>query len=428
VLGRSISITLTTAVLILVSFATDAVPIYTIADLGVSGRAKDVNNHGQVVGYFEHQLDCCNTTISGFVWSSSTGIQLLPEFEPRRRYLANAINDNGIIVGASSNPPLGNIALLWENGTVSGLGAGTAVDINNNDEVLFHDAKLFSNGSTTTLSGLDVAYQINNVGQVIGDVTGTDSHDFLWDNGSISVIGDPSWQDSSAAAINDSSQIVGSYFSEDIFGVHAFSIVNGVWTDLGRGFAKALNNSGEIIGRSPQLRPVYFDPELGALLLQDLVVDMGDFSSLTDVHSINDQGQITGYGRINQGSEYHVFLLTPVPIPPECAEIWPEDTVETIGGGQSSTNNVKISHLITGIIVGGAEAYGPKDSRIRICKGTNVTIEISDSTGTPAVTELSQGIGCGAGGCSVISLYVKQKYKAQSNDGTDTDRITLVPQ
>ena len=123
-----------------------------------------------------------------------------------------------------------------------------------------------------------------------------------------------------------------------------------------------------------------------------------------------------------------VVSTGPIDIPDACLDAWPEDTVETIGGGQSPTNNPKVSQSITGNIVGGAEAYGEKASRIKICAGSFVTIVINDSTGTPTVTELSPGIGCGAGGCSVISLTATEKYKVKSNDGKDTDRITLLPQ
>ena len=51
----------------------------------------------------------------------------------------------------------------------------------------------------------------------------------------------------------------------------------------------------------------------------------------------------------------------------------PRTTITTIGKGQSPGNNAKVSHQIAGHLVGGADAYGPKASRIRICEGTEIT-------------------------------------------------------
>ena len=110
-----------------------------------------------------------------------------------------------------------------------------------------------------------------------------------------------------------------------------------------------------------------------------------------------------------------------------CQLEWPVDTVTTIAKGQSPTNNPKVQNAITGHIVGGAAAFGPKAHRIRICEGTPVSINITDSTGTPTNTALSAGITCDSSGCAIPSLTATEKYKAVSNDGKDTDRVTLLP-
>lgn len=118
---------------------------------------------------------------------------------------------------------------------------------------------------------------------------------------------------------------------------------------------------------------------------------------------------------------------------PDCASLWPIDTVNIIAKGQSPTNNLKVSQDITGNIVGGAAAYGPKAHRIKLCAETPVTVVVSDSTSTglgPIVTPLSAGISCSSGpgaNCTVLSLTATEKYKAESEDGNDTDRVTLIP-
>jgi hypothetical protein len=172
--------------------------------------------------------------------------------------------------------------------------------------------------------------------------------------------------------------------------------------------------------------------DISAIMIPDNILDahgpLDDFQLIQFASGFSNLVSVEIPG--GQGSGYSIdnIVVTVVPIPDACLDAWPEDTVETIGGGQSPTNNPKVSQSITGNIVGGAEAYGEKASRIKICAGSFVTIVINDSTGTPTVTELSPGIGCGAGGCSVISLTATEKYKVKSNDGKDTDRITLLPQ
>ena len=43
-----------------------------------------------------------------------------------------------------------------------------------------------------------------------------------------------------------------------------------------------------------------------------------------------------------------VVSTGPIDIPDACLDAWPEDTVETIGGGQSPTNNPKVSQIDNG--------------------------------------------------------------------------------
>jgi hypothetical protein len=98
----------------------------------------------------------------------------------------------------------------------------------------------------------------------------------------------------------------------------------------------------------------------------------------------------------------------------------------TIGKGQSPSNNPKVLNAITGNIVDPA-SLGEKASRIPVCEGTQVTVEVSDTTGTPTVTANSGGIICVGSTCTVMTIMAKEKYIARSSDGKDTDRMTLLP-
>ena len=140
---------------------------------------------------------------------------------------------------------------------------------------------------------------------------------------------------------------------------------------------------------------------------------------------------VTANGSDPSGSDSVTQCETVDVLDPACP--WPIDGVMTIAKGQKASNNEKVFHHVLGRIIGGAEAYGPKASRITICEGTRVTIDISETEFPgigPIVTPLSSGIVCSAdpgGGCEIDTLTSKEKYKAVSADGTDTDRVTLIP-
>jgi hypothetical protein len=119
--------------------------------------------------------------------------------------------------------------------------------------------------------------------------------------------------------------------------------------------------------------------------------------------------------------------------PPEGCEFdWPVDTVTTIAKGQSATQNAKIKHDITGHIVGGAGAYGDTAHRIKICANTEVDIVITCSIEGcpeegPFITKQVGGDFCTGAGCTV-PLAEKFKYVVTTQDGKDTDAVTLLPQ
>jgi hypothetical protein len=63
--------------------------------------------------------------------------------------------------------------------------------------------------------------------------------------------------------------------------------------------------------------------------------------------------------------------------------------------------------------------------RIPVCAGTEVSIAVSDETGTP--TNSADGsLTCDSAGCSGV-VNATEKYKSVSSDGKDTDRMTLLP-
>ena len=97
---------------------------------------------------------------------------------------------------------------------------------------------------------------INKHGQIVGQAStlSGDKHAFLYENGIMTDLGTlPGDTSSSAAAINDRGQIVG---TSGFPGEHAFLFDNGVMIDLGTlpggtsSGATAINNHGQVVGSS----------------------------------------------------------------------------------------------------------------------------------------------------------------------------------
>ena len=97
----------------------------------------------------------------------------------------------------------------------------------------------------------------------------------------------------------------------------------------------------------------------------------------------------------------------------------------TLGKGQSPSNNSKVSTCITGNIVEPSQ-LGSTAHRIPVCAGSEVNVVVTDATGTPTVSA-GGGLSCNSAGCTGV-VNVTEKFKVNSADGKDTDRMTLLPQ
>jgi probable HAF family extracellular repeat protein len=239
---------------------------------GNNGDATAINNRGEIAGFAENATPdpaCPAPQVLQFepvIWENGV-IHKLPTIGGDPDGVAFMINDNGQAVGASGicttfNPiNLYNLvpvhALLWEKGKATDLG---------------------NLGGTTGQAGGNIALDINNQGQVVGnsDLSGdTTFHAFLWtrrtgmqDMGTLS--GDVA---SLSISINDAGLIVGASLDES-FNPRAFLWEKGVMTDL----------NTLIAGNSP----LYL---------------------LTGC-SINSRGEITGLGLTSTG-ETHTYLASP---------------------------------------------------------------------------------------------------------------------
>src|SRR5580700_778590 len=239
---------------------------------GNNGVAMAISNRGEVAGFAETSTSdpgCPAPQVLHFepaVWEKGM-IHKLPTFAGDPDGVAQQINDNGVVVGGSGTCATFNAnflydlvpvhALLWEN--------GKAIDLGNL-------------GGKSGQAGGNIAYDINNQGQVVGnsDLRGDKTfHAFLWtkrtgmrDLGTVS--GDVA---SVSISINDAGSVVGASLDAN-FNPRAFLWEKGVMTDLNTLIAAD--------------SPLYL---------------------LTGC-SINSRGEITGLGLTSTG-EIHTYLATP---------------------------------------------------------------------------------------------------------------------
>jgi probable HAF family extracellular repeat protein len=236
--------------------------IYDIVSFG--NGTNMINNRHQVIGQADIPVVDPNlppiVVSRAFLWEKGA-ITDLGVLGDGHDTFANAINDEGQVVGASqytsSSDPALNFppphTFLWHKGTMTDLGA-------------FPGAKI-SNG-----------LGINNAGEVVGISTIPGDNDFhaaLWSGGVLSDLGVfPGDTDSAANAINSRGQIVGASGSPTT--LRAMLWQNGVGIDLNTRIAAT---SGW---------------------------------QLLFATDINDRGQITGFGIHNNPNGQSTFLLTPI--------------------------------------------------------------------------------------------------------------------
>jgi probable HAF family extracellular repeat protein len=214
----------------------------------------DYNERGQIVGYNSYGLN----HVRAFLWRRGV-LRDLGALRPGgfSQVVANAISPAGHVVGQSDAVPSGRHAFLWQDGAMTDLGtlrgeASVAWDVNSSGQVVgWSDGRAFlwEEGAMQdlgpVLEGGGGALKINEAGQVTGS-SGTQV--FFWSHGERQDIG-PSGAATSPVAINDRGQVALNADGD------AFVWDAGVLTPLGslaggRTTASAMNNQTQIVGSS----------------------------------------------------------------------------------------------------------------------------------------------------------------------------------
>jgi probable HAF family extracellular repeat protein len=236
---------------------------------GNNGQASAINNRGEVVGYAETanaDPTCPPTPIDvPVLWETGAGghdahqAHPLPLVGSDPDGVAFGINEHGQAVGYSGNCIAATHAVTWKNNAVS----------------VLQDL-----GGTRS----NIAYVINNLGQVAGQVRSADNTTFiaaLWEaDGTLTNLGIlPGDASAFATGINDRGQVVGNNFDSDSNWSHGFIWQDNVMTDI------------------------------NALIPADTNL------FVISASNINERGQISGMATVRSGphaGEIHAFLATPV--------------------------------------------------------------------------------------------------------------------
>ena len=270
--------------------------------------ASDINNNGEIVGYYEDTTRNPRTPdYHGFTLVGTTFTTL--DNPGAVRTFATSVNDSGTVVGISTDPPSTdpNSQVPETHGFTEKGGAFTT----------FNDPRATGSGGGTFANG------INTGGTVVGYETDNLSNNpssFTYNGTTFTRIVNPNARFGTFAyGINASGEVVGDYRdSSDAY--HGFTMVGTTFTTLDDPLAApgsfnivtGVNDSGEVIGSFDDASGTSFGYVYDGKTFTTLADPLGPDS--TSLNGINDAGQIVG-NYTDAAGNTHGFLATPAPEP-----------------------------------------------------------------------------------------------------------------
>jgi probable HAF family extracellular repeat protein len=315
---------------------------YTITDLGTlpggaTSTGVGINASGQVTGWSDTNTNDPNHLFAhAFIYTPGANPSMLDLGTLGGSYsFAEGINASGQVTGRSLLASGEERAFLYSSGTMTDLGtlggsSSQGYGINDSgwitgsadiDATTYH-AFLY-NPNTFMMSDLGTLgtgpYSQGRGINALGWVTGysgpvATTHTFLYSYGAMSDLGVlPTGTFSQGFGINSSGQITG-WGDANTVDRHAFlysastGLVDLDPTGAALSEGVAINACGQIVGQRGGLAVLY-SANTGFVDLNTLLPGNSGWT-LGGATSINDRGQITGFGSI--GGAEHAFLLTPV--------------------------------------------------------------------------------------------------------------------
>ncbi len=320
---------------------------YTITDLGVldgpSSYAVGMNNLGEVVG----RADIYTQYSHAFLYNGSGPLINLGSLAGDYSVsCAQAINDQGMVVGYTDTPGTGNPThafVYTANGGMQDLGTlggaqSYAYGINNSGQIVgiaqtangtYHGFIYSGNGPMVDL-GTYQATLINDGGQVVA-YTGSAPYNQTYissgGTGAWVNIGSLGGTETSPEGMNDRGEIVGllTISASGEYPSHAFIYSGGIMSDLGTfggqlSCAYGVNDFGVVVGGADLPGDSYLSSRgfvyYGSGAIQNLnnLVDPSLGWTIEGGVAVNDQGQIAAEAYKEYG-DFHAVLLTPTSEP-----------------------------------------------------------------------------------------------------------------
>jgi probable HAF family extracellular repeat protein len=297
--------------------------ISALPDLGGHvGKAMDINNRGEIVGY-------CETEAGDFhavLWDGS-GVTDLGTLGGDDSY-ALGINDDGTVVGHSKMVDGKTHAFIWQDGVMIDIHDPDLPPINNSFARAINSDGLIAGtigyagvvwytpseyvlviggneGTEPYFEGPSDTYDINDANQAVGWLH-THDQAFIWEDGTMELLPHLGINRSRAYGINAAGQVVGNVVNPDTHLEQAAFWDEGVMPMIlgtfGGTYGKAndINDSGTIVGMSKKPDgisvPFYYKLADGEMLE---LMNLGSGTA----RSINNSGVIVGYGINAAGDE-----------------------------------------------------------------------------------------------------------------------------